>query len=383
MLFSITDIELMKLIGLCRYMPTGLYRKYDSQLFDSEIITNLSDHRIIKLTNDSRCYKLTKKGRDILAKVNMTFAVEARPNMKRKAYNSKLKNAHINLMLYLAGVNVYFENARELSGVSCGYMSSLLQRADNSMKVLSSAKFLGVLKLENTAYIPYFVEDRKSWIFPTFEREIYRSQVEAIRDVNDIKLIMVGNTLEELWLNVSPSTVSTKIHDGQKPFHLSLEEIGSEYLLIPTGRDGVLQLKLLTLCGYKERIVNALGCNKNEAHGLTECDGWKDGMPFIIGVDFNVRRILRGLKQIEKYDNTLNPVVCCLPFQKSTYLKVLKRFSTIETFVFPISLNEIYGVFPELREKPIKDDAVKDERGEVIRVPKIIKYYNQEQNSQA
>ena len=383
MLFSITDFEFMKLIGLCRYMPAGLNRKYDSQLFDNELISNLCDHRIIKITSDSRCYKLTKKGRDILAKANMTFAVEARPNMKRKAYNLKLKNAHINLMLYLAGVNVYFENTRELSGVSCGYMSSLLHRADNSMKVLSSSKFLGVFKLESTAYIPYYVEERKSWIYPNFERDIYRSQVEAIRDINDIKLMLVGSTLEELWLNVSPSTVSTKIHDGQKPFHVSMEEIGSEYLLIPTGRDGVLQLKLLTLCGYKKRISKALSCKENDIQGLSECDGWKDGMPFIVGVDFNIKRILRGLKQIEKYDNTLKPVVCCLPFQKSTYLKVLKRFSTIETFVFPISLNEIYGVFPEVVDKPIKDDAVKDKRGETIRVPKIIKYYNQEENSKA
>lgn len=72
------------------------------------------------------------------------------------------------------------------------------------MKVLSGAKFLGVFKFEHTAYIPYYVEERKSWIFPTFEREIYQSQIDVIRDVNDIKLMMVGNTLEELWLNISP-----------------------------------------------------------------------------------------------------------------------------------------------------------------------------------
>lgn len=126
-----------------------------------------------------------------------------------------------------------------------------------------------------------------------------------IREVKDIKLIMFGETLEELWLNVSPSTVSTKIKDGQKPFHVSLEEIGSEYLLVPLGRDGVLQLKLLTLCGCKERIAKALRCEENNIQGLSECDGWKDGMPFIIGVDFNIKRVLRGLKQIEKYDNKL------------------------------------------------------------------------------
>ena len=373
MLFGVIDIELMKLIGLCRYMPSGLNRKYDSQLFERSVISNLKDHRLIKLTSDSRGYKLTKKGRDVLERTGLTFSTEARSDINKKSYNSKLRNAHINLMLHLAGVNVYFENTRELSGIQSGYMSCLVLRSDNSMKVLSGTKFLGVFKFENIAYIPYYVADRKSWMYPTFEREIYRSQVDAIRDVNDIKLMLVGTTLEELWLNISPSTVSTKVEKGQKPFHISLEEIGSEYLLLPTGRDGVLQLKLLTLCGYKERISRALRCEENNIQGLLECDGWKDGMPFIIGVDFNIKRVLRGLKQIEKYDNKLKPVVACLPFQKSTYIKILKEFSTIKPLVFPISLNDIYNVFPEIRDKEIKDDAIKDKRGEVIRVPEIIK----------
>lgn len=371
MLFDTRDFEFLKLTSLCRYMPAGLNRKYDSPCFARRVISNLQTHRMIKLLSDKMSYKLTKRGRDTLEELGVSFVKDARTNLKKKSYVAKLKNAHINIMLHLAGVNVYYKTARELSGVSCGYMSSLLLRADDSMKVLSSAKFLGILKLENTAYIPYYVEERDSWIFPVFEREIYRSQVDSIREVKDIKLIVFGETLEELWLNVSPSTVSTKIKDGQKPFHVSLEEIGSEYLLVPLGRDGVLQLKLLTLCGCKERIAKALRCEENDIQGLSECDGWKDGMPFIIGVDFNIKRVLRGLKQIEKYDDSLKPVVGCLPFQKSTYLKVFKRFSTIKPFVFPISINDIYNIFPEVRDSDFIVEPISKKRGEYVEVPEI------------
>lgn len=370
--FGVVDFELMKLIGLCRYLPTELNKIYDSQLFTRDIISNLHLHKLIRTMSDNKSYKLTKKGRDILAEADITFVKDARTDITRNSYLVKLKNAHVNVMLYLAGVNVYFKTARELSGIDCGYMSSLLLRSDNSLKVLSGTKFLGVLKIENTAYITYYVKERNSWMYPVFEREIFRSQVDSIREVKDIKLIIFGETLEELWLNISPSTESTKVEKGQKPFHISLEEIGSEYLLVPLGRDGVLQLKLLTLCGYKERIAKALRCEENKIQGLSECDGWKDGMPFIIGVDFNTKRVLRGLKQIEKYDNSLKPVVACLPFQKSTYLKIFKRFSTIKPFVFPISLNDIYNVFPEVIDKKIKDDSVKNKRGDVIYVPEVI-----------
>jgi len=374
--FGVVDFELMKLIGLCRYLPTELNKIYDSQLFTRDIISNLHLHKLIRVMSDNKSYKLTKKGRDILAEADITFVKDARTDIAKNSYLVKLKNAHINVMLYLAGVNVYYKTARELSGIDCGYMSSLLLRSDNSMKVLSGTKFLGVLKIENEAYITYYVKERNSWMYPVFEREVYRSQVDSIREVKDIKLILFGETLEELWLNISPSTESTKVEKGQKPFHISLEEIGSEYLLIPLGRDGVLQLKLITLCNYKERITKALRCEENNIQGLSECDGWKDGMPFIIGVDFNIKRVLRGLKQIEKYDNNLKPVVACLPFQKSTYLKILKRFSIIKPFVFPISLNDIYNVFPEVIDKKIKDDSVKNKRGDVIYVPEVIDKQN-------
>ena len=39
--FGVVDFELMKLIGLCRYLPTELNKIYDSQLFTRDIISNL------------------------------------------------------------------------------------------------------------------------------------------------------------------------------------------------------------------------------------------------------------------------------------------------------------------------------------------------------
>lgn len=369
MMLDSWDLEVMKLTGVSRYLPTGLSRKYDAPYFKKETIHNLQVHHLIVLMNDEKSYKLTKRGHDILSKLGYSFKRDARTDLKKNSYRVKLKNAQWNVMLSLSEVDVYYKTSRELSGKQCGYMSSLHLRSDNSMKQLSGSKFLGILKLRNTAYIPYCIEGRNDWIYPNFERDVQRSQVDAIREVNDIKLILLGETLEELWLNVSPSTVSTKVVNGQKPFHVALEEIGSEYLLIPTGRDGVLQLKLITICSYKKRIAKALRCEENHIQGLSECDGWKEGMPFIVGVDFNIKRILRGLKQVERYDNMLKPVVCCLPFQESTYTKALRRFSSVKPYLFPIPLNDIYNVFPEVRYKELKYEPVAGKGGDYIVIP--------------
>ena len=61
MLLDTRDLEFLKLTGLCRYMPTGLNRKYDSPCFARRVISNLQTHRLIKLISDKMSYKLTKK----------------------------------------------------------------------------------------------------------------------------------------------------------------------------------------------------------------------------------------------------------------------------------------------------------------------------------
>ena len=106
-------------------------------------------------------------------------------------------------------------------------MSNLLLRSDNSMKVLSGTKFLGILKIVEIAYAPYYIESRNSWVYPLFEREIYRMQTVAISDVKEIKFILTGEALEKLWSDISPVSESVKAVNGQKPFYKALEEMGS------------------------------------------------------------------------------------------------------------------------------------------------------------
>ena len=157
MIFDTVDYELLRLTGLCRYMPSGICRKYDTPMFKRSVISNLKLHRLIKLMNDKMSYKLTKKGRDCLEEMGMTFAKDARTDLKKASYQRKLKNAQWNVLLTLAGIDVYYENARKLATADCGYLSSLLLRADNMVRVLSGARFFGILKIADTVYVPYYI----------------------------------------------------------------------------------------------------------------------------------------------------------------------------------------------------------------------------------
>ena len=367
-IFDTVDCELLKLAGISRYMPTLLQRRYDTPMFKRRVISNLQEHELIKMQSDGLSFKLTTRGRECLAGMGYEFPKDARMDLKKPSYRRKLKNAQWNVLLTLAGIDIYYKSAQALAETDKGYMSSLLLRGDNSLKVLAGTRFLGLLKIKDTVYVPYHIESSEDWIIPGYEREIYSSQIQSIKEVKDIQLILTGESLEELWNFTHSQKQIAKLPNGRKTFKEALKELGSEYSLIPFGRDGVIQLKLMTIWRYRERIAKAIGCDTREIKNLSECDGMIDNIPYVIAVDFNIKRIVRALKQIERFNPDIVPRICCLPFQKSTMFKLLKAYNAQKTAVVTIDKNNIYNIFPEVKEDVLKREPYMTKEGEYVEV---------------
>lgn len=368
MIFDTVDCEILRLIGFCRYMPSGLQRRYDTPMFKRRVISNLQEHELIKKQSDGLSFKLTTRGRECLAGMGYEYPFDARMDLKKPSYRRKLKNAQWNVLMYLAGINIFYESAQALTGKDKGYTSSLILRSDKNMKVLAGTRFLGLLKLEDKIHIPYCIESEDDWIIPGYEKDIYSSQVQNIKNIKEIQLILTGETLEELWNYTHSQKQSVKLGTGRKTFKEALKELGSEYSLIPFGRDGVIQLKLMTIWRYRERIAKAIGCDTKEIKNLSECDGMIDNIPYVIAVDFNIKRIVRALKQIERFNPKIVPRVCCLPFQKSTMFKLLKAYNAQKTAVVTIDKNNIYNIFPEIKEDVLKREPYITKEGEYVEV---------------
>ena len=368
MIFDTVDCEVLKLIGFCRYMPTTLQRRYDTPMFKRRVISNLQEHGLIKIQSDGLSYKLTTRGRECLAGMGYEYPDDARMDLKKPSYKRKLKNAQWNVLLTLAGIDIYYSSAQALAEADKGYMSSLILRSDKNMKVLAGTRFLGLLKLKDTVYIPYYIESENDWIIPVYEKDIYSSQVQNIKNIKEIQLVLTGESLEELWNYTHNQNRSGNLGTGRKLFKEALKELGSEYSLIPFGRDGVIQLKVITIWRYRERIAKAIGCDTKEIKNLSECDGMIDNVPYVIAVDFNIKRIVRALKQIERFNPKIVPRVCCLPFQKSTMFKLLKAYNAQKTAVVTIDKNNIYNIFPEVKEDVLKREPYMTKEGEYVEV---------------
>lgn len=352
MIFDNFDAAYLKLCGLCRYLPSDIARRYDSPVVSRTVIANLERHKLIKRQSNNMSFKLTWDGRCILAGMGYEFPVDARMDLKRPAYRRKLKNAEWNVLLHLAGIDVFGESVRKLNDCETGYVSSLMLRSDKNVRVLAGTRFLGILKIRNTAYIPYYAD---GCMIPGFEREIFRSQLENLNGITDIKLIFVYETLEELWERTHPEQRSEPGMRGLRETDRALEELGYESLLVPFGRGGAMQMDIVKIRRYRERTAQALGCDTTPRDGLSECDGMLGGIPCVIAIDFNTERIVRALKQIAIYDKHVVPKICCLPFQKPIMFKLLKWYDCQKSAVVVINQKTITQIFPELNADIVRE----------------------------
>lgn len=346
--FDMRDFGVLRLCGLCRYIPVRLMKRFGSPFFEPQVLVTLRNHKLIKLQSDLQSYKLTQGGKEVLDEFDCMYSEDARMNIKREAYRRKLNASLFVITLFLAEIDVFFKSVHTLANAECGFVSSLVIRQENNGKVLAGARFLGILKIRETVFVPYHIKDKNEWIIPHFEKETFTSQTSAMRNIKNVEIILAGNSLEELWRNVHTIKKSVPEQNGLMRFDIALEEMGCDYLLLPLNELGVMQMNVMKIWGYREKIVSALGFDTICEKELSECDGMSKESPVIVSMDFNVKRISRALKQCGRYKPHAVPKIICFSFQEKTMFALLKRVNAGKTSVIAIDNEGISKIFPEV-----------------------------------
>lgn len=329
------DSRILTLCGLCRYIPTGLSGRFKTKLFHRDMISSLQVHGLVRMIDNGKSFKLTYEGQNTLAEMGYTFAQDKKTDTKRKGYKRKLKNAELNILLDLAGIDVTHKAAADLAEKNIGYVTSLVLRADG--KALAGTRFSGILRLSDTVYITYAPLSENEWLIPGYEKEIFMSQVSALKKIRNVKILLAGTDLEELYSCLTKR--GGKPAYGRRHYRDALEEMGLEYALVPLNASGVLQIRIMSITGYEERILNAAGDKSS-----------------IVCIDMNIERIKRELERIKG-----EAKVICMTFQKNMLLRLLAEFDCPKCTVAAIDEIGMSTIFPEITVKPERKPCVTKE----------------------
>ncbi len=346
MIYDTYDYDFLRLCGLCKYVPKELYKRYRSDIFCSNIVENLMYHKIIKLQNNKLSYKLTTKGKEVLAEMGDTFPEDVKMNINRVAYKRMLISARFTVLLHLAGINVFCRDIEQLNKEESGYICKHMLYEKYERRKIAGTRFLGILKLHDVVYIPYYVESSNDGILPKFEKNVYSKIVSDLDGINNIKVMLVGETLEELCDNFFEEHECENSNRGYRSFKRALEILGDKFSFVSLDRYGVLQLNIMNIGRYKSQFMSAIDNIEQNTGVYTLSDGiYEETTPISIGFDITPLDIKAAVKQARNISVEQRPQVVYLWFQKNVWFNIFKRYIGITTVLSSINEKNVKFIF--------------------------------------
>ena len=335
MIYDVYDYNFLRLCGLCRYFPKDLQERYKSEMLGVNIYKNLQEFKMIKQQSNKQSFKLTRQGKAFLAEMGYTFPEDVKTSINRQSYGAKINNAKWVSLLHLVGINVFCRNLQELAGMDVGYISTHLLRDDSNRKPLAETKFLGLLKIGDTVFIPYYVENADDWILQRFDRQMYEMFIDELEGVKHVGHILLGETLEELGEYVINAKESEKLPRGKIRFSEALERFEGDIVFMPLNTLGVLQMQFLKNGRNIVRFVKMLDYDavSSPAYSLFHCEKL-NGTPIFIACDGNMSKLKRALLQAEKAGYNFRPNIFALNDVQESFIENYIEKTTGEYYVF-------------------------------------------------
>ena len=321
MIYDVYDYNFLRLCGLCRYFPKDLQERYNSEMLGINVYKNLQEFKMIKQQSNKQSFKLTRQGKAFLAEMGYTFPEDVKTSINRQSYQAKINNAKWVSLLHLAGINVFCRNLQDLARMEAGYISTHLLRDDNNRKPLAETKFLGLLKIRDTVYIPYYVESADDWILQRFDRQMYEMFINELEGVKHVGHILLGETLEELSEYVIKPNRGEKLPRGRIRFSEALERFEGDTVFMPLNTLGVLQMQFLKNSRNNMRFVKMLDYDaiSSPNYNLFHCEK-PNGTPIFIACDGNMSKLKRALHQAEKAGYKFNPNIFALNKEQENFI---------------------------------------------------------------
>ena len=298
-LFSICDIELLRLLRWCRFMNQADLR----ESFEDTTIQNLMSLNLIRLHDTSGFLMLSGQGSRLLDKYFQDMPTYGRLSYSKADIQRRIRMSKLTLTAYRAHLSIFQTDLFSLSKPNTYFLPGLTRgRGANPW---SNSRIAALLRLENTLFAAHYVSPGIGNLLFTDELNAFSNNTSQIPKVHRA-LIFAGESyqsiLEELE-RTGEDEEGRSISYGAA-FRVSPTPIH----LLPCQEVGALQLRIMAVPGYRQRLTRAaLRGTFSPAPMEYPCwDALFDGQPFVLAVDMDLRRVdaaltaakMQGIKKI-------------------------------------------------------------------------------------
>lgn len=359
MIFSVRDMELMKLLYWCgNILPSSL-----SEIFDEETVGNLLAAGLIHTHKNSGSYSLTKKG--ALCLLDTGYPDRAPLSYRKNLIERRLRISDIVLTGYQARLNLFIDIENQTAKQPTLFLPSLSRGKERN--IWGSSRVAALLRLGDCCCGAYSVYPGVGRLNLEDEEKTL-SACAARSQSKRTAFIFTGDTYRSILTELERADSS---NDGRL---ISYREAWQKALppvhLLPHGDTGALQLRIMAQPDYRRRLAQA-GLGQGYASPppeLPHCDGMLRGLPFVIAVDMELRRLDTALEEARQAGF---PELAAVALREQVRGVLRERYRD-RIKLFTITKETLTAAFGD--ELPLYrpgHEAFLTEKGDVIDVPPI------------
>lgn len=164
MLYTNTEIYLLRLCGWCRDLPIK------SKSINKEDLAYLLMTGQLRESRNGISIRITEKGKETLCKLGYSYEYDSKSRGVGAFLTRRLQTAELMLFLFQGKTDVFCSAVPDRNNPP-SFMPSFTLRREKNKNPLGTARFNGMFYLKNTAAAVYYISEHNDGLYPETEKE--------------------------------------------------------------------------------------------------------------------------------------------------------------------------------------------------------------------
>ena len=284
MVFSERDIDLLRLLCWCQYLPP----EAACQICPEAEVQLLRSMGLVRQHRTSGALLLTTQGAEWLGGICPGGVPAFSRSYHKSAIQRRLRISRLALTAYRAGVHIFTTSTEELSASPALFFSSITRsRGSNPW---GSTRVAALAHLGELLCSIHYVCPGIGKIALTDELTAFNNQTAAFRGLRRV-MVFAG----ESYASVLSELEAVYPHGDTKliPYGEAYRRLRLPVHLLSCDDTGAIQLQILATPGYRLRLTQAALKSQYvpPPEGAPALDAMFQGLPFVMAADMDLRRI--------------------------------------------------------------------------------------------
>ena len=294
-IFSTAEIELLRLAGWFKGLPSSLSERFGSSIFAPAGIGALEALHLLYHSRERRQYRLTPLGWAFLAGIGFPYPQDAKYVSDPAKTRRREQAAKVMFTFHQAGFDVFRDRLEDLNRPGVFLSTEAMQRSlrRQNTKVWNGLRMCGVGRLGTCGCLVHFTDQRGMY----FVNEMTRFR-QAAAGCSQIISVYAADRYTDAawWLLHEPPAGETKHKRDWTSFCTAAKMVQMPLHLLECSDAGAVQLLVMGTPDYRERIARLVLSNayRPPPSGLPDTDATLDGIPLVVAMDMDIKRLQRA-----------------------------------------------------------------------------------------